>query len=94
MEEDNEKYVCMLSITKPYVQAYADNFVIYCHSASSLREMLQKMGRLMIEFQLKVNIGITKLMALSGRRDSSSNAAFTFENVTQEHVEKKIRLSN
>ena len=86
MEDDNEKYGSMLSTTELNVQAYADNLVIYCPSASSLREILQKMGRLMIEIKLKVNTGITKVMTLNG------NAAFTFENVTQEHVEDSKNL--
>ena len=39
-EIDKEKYDCMLSITKPNVQAYADDIVLYYPSVSGLREML------------------------------------------------------
>ena len=57
MEIDKEKYGRMLNITKLNVAAYANDIVIYCPTACGLRELLQKMEKLLNEFELQVNTG-------------------------------------
>ena len=57
MKSDKEKYSYMLGISKPNVQGYANYIVTYCPSATGLRNMLQKIGRLMNELELQLNTG-------------------------------------
>ena len=57
MEVNKVKYGCMLGITKLNVRAYADNIVMYCPTTWGLRELQQKMEKLMNELELQVNTG-------------------------------------
>lgn len=61
----NEPYGCELGICKMNIQAYADDIVVFCPSATGLRKLLSRLEGLLLTNELEVNVNKTKTVIFS-----------------------------
>ena len=71
-----EPYGCKLGIFKQNCQAYADDLVLYCPSATGLRILLREVEQLMTEHKLCVNTDKTKVVIFRKRKKYDTAAKF------------------
>ena len=63
-----------MGIEKFNVQAYADDFLVFCPTASGMRKLLAKMELLLNQYELLLNVDKTKIMIFG--KPSSNNITF------------------
>jgi len=80
-------YSCLLGINKMNIQAYADDMVVYCPSASGLRLLLQKLEILLCEHNLLLNTSKTKIVVFGRKYCAANNIKFTLYGTCVEIVE-------
>lgn len=77
---------CRIGINKSNIQAYADDIVIYSPTASGLQVMLDKIGNLVGELKLELNVNKTKVVIFSRRSKIYDGISFSVNNVNIEIV--------
>ena len=78
-EISKEPYGCYLGINRINIQAYADDIVIFCPSASGLRHLLAKFSSLACQHNLIVNSTKTKVMIIDKKMIPHRSPIFEFD---------------